>query len=119
MVPVVQVWVAKEGKSRPWMRKFVSVVKSSAMKAAKADKKGVQGLAEVGAYSEQNAWSDDSYLAIRADHDELAKLVLDAAKKALPVGGGGVPGSRGYRGSGAKGGSGEYAYHWHSFGIGD
>jgi hypothetical protein len=77
------------------------------------------GLAEIGIFHVQNSYSDDSYLAVRADSDAIAKLVIQAFKKVVRPGGGGVPGSS-YRAQGSvDGGSGAYTYHYHSFGIGD
>jgi hypothetical protein len=69
---------------------------------------------------QQNSWSDDGYLIAKSDSNDLAAIVIAAIKKAVPVTGGGVPGSS-YRGSGQvkREAPGEYSYHDSSFGIGD
>jgi hypothetical protein len=123
----VEVWISPEGKKTDFMAKLAKAlppVLSAAMQkegmypAGKMSPSCV-GLAEIGTFHQQNSWSDDSYIAIRADTDEIAKIVGDVQKKVVPVGGGGVPGSS-YKGSGMqKQADGEYVYHHYSFGIGD
>ena len=78
------------------------------------------GYIEIGEKNEQNSWSDDTYIAFRADTPGLLKIAAEALEKACPVNGGGVPGSSSYRGSGMKEPSGlEQVYHYSSYGIGD
>tara|TARA_Y100000310_G_scaffold217756_1_gene218832 strand:- start:2688 stop:3227 length:540 start_codon:yes stop_codon:yes gene_type:complete len=128
----VDVWVSPEGRKHAWASKLASVLKPIAIKALKAEgmfptnEKGYRvapecvGMVEIGQFTEQNSYSDDSYLAIRADTDRLARMVAGAVENVLPVSGGGVHGTYGYKGSGLKKGSdGEYVYHYSSFGIGD
>lgn len=127
--PDIQVWISPAGKKLSWMPKLkaeLERVLGAEMERTKGfayqrGKEGdvCQGLAEIGDFSVQNSYSDDSYIAVRADIDGTAKAVLDAVKKVVKTGGGGVAGSR-YSASGAvAGGNGEYTYHYSSFGIGD
>lgn len=130
-VPKIDVWFSSEGKKLKWALPFAKQVVPPLTDAMKKEgmfptEKGYRkdpscaGLAELGTFNIQAAYSDDSYVAIRAETDEIAKIIIDAMQKALPVTGGGVPGTYGYKGSGPKQLSdGIWIYHWSSFGIGD
>lgn len=129
----VKVWLSKEGMAAHWLKSgaFERALRDDAIKAMTdegmfpKDPKGYAmapaciGLAEIGHWHEQNSWSDDSYLALRADTPEIALIIKKAIDRALPITGGGVVGARGYRGSGWTGAGTEWAYHYNSFGIGD
>jgi hypothetical protein len=119
----VEVWISPAGKKNSWIAKLGKALQAplaGALDTASYDLKGkCRGLVEIGQFSMQNSWSDDSYVAVRADTEEIARVVMETLKKVLPVSGGGVPGSTGYKGSGEqKQGDGEYVYHYSSFGIG-
>jgi len=133
LVPTVEVWVSKDGKKAKWLASgaFHKALEPLILKAMEKEgaypKKGGYtvepesvGLAEIGQFHVQNPYSDDAYLAVRADSDAIAKLVIEAFKKVVKPGGGGVVGSSSYKAHGTvEGGSGEYTYHYNSFGIGD
>lgn len=131
-LPKVDVWASAAGKKLKWATEFAKLVVPALADAVKkegmfpTDPKGYRkelvcsGLAELGTFNIQNPYSDDAYVAIRAESDEIGKIILDALQKALPITGGGVPGSYGYKGHGAESaGNGVWIYHWSSFGIGD
>lgn len=109
--------------SAPWMSKLVSSIKNSVQKTFDIGQgDAICGVAYIGEFSQQNAWSDDAYIAVKSDNKRLAAGMIGAVKRNVPVGGGGVVGTYGYKGSGAvesAAGGTEYSYHYSSWGIGD
>lgn len=77
-------------------------------------------VVQMGAWSKQESWSDDSGYVVKSDNDaEFAKEIASVLPKQFPITGGGVPGSTSYRGSGWRH-RGPYLWVWNdsSFGIG-
>jgi len=120
------------GKRKKWMNRFIRATERGILRVLesqvkmspdeKAEEGGtIVGTAEIGEFGRQHSWSDDSYIAVQSDNKRLAKGLINAVKKIVPVTGGGVPGSS-YRGTGrvesAAGGT-EYSFHYDSYGIGD
>jgi len=78
-------------------------------------------VAQVGWWTEQASYSDNSGYAVTATNPVFGQYIADFLPKFFPIGGGGVPGSYGYKGSGwtGTGSSNEWVWHNYSFGIGD
>ena len=78
-------------------------------------------VAQMGAWSKQEAWSDNSGYVVKSDNDaEFAKAIASVLPVQFPITGGGVPGTTSYRGGGWLH-RGPYLWVWNdaSFGIGD
>lgn len=76
--------------------------------------------AQMGMWSRQESWSDDSGYVVKSDNDaDFAKVIASVLPKQFPLTGGGVPGSTSYRGAGWLH-RGPYLWVWEdsSFGIG-
>lgn len=76
--------------------------------------------AQMGMWSRQESWSDDSGYVVKSDNDaDFAKVIASVLPKQFPITGGGVPGSTSYRGAGWIH-RGPYLWVWNdsSFGIG-
>lgn len=77
--------------------------------------------AQMGMWSTQEAWSDNSGYVVKSDSDpDFAEAIALVMPKLFPIMGGGVPGSTSYRGSGWRV-RGPTVWVWEdsSFGIGD
>lgn len=77
--------------------------------------------AQLGMWSTQEAWSDNSGYVVRSEsNSDFAEAIAMVLPKMFPITGGGVPGSTSYRGSGWRV-RGPKVWVWEdaSFGIGD
>jgi len=116
-----EIGVSVSGQHKVWLPKVLQVAEESIRKmiGITVHPDVLDGKVEIGVYSTQEAWSDDSYIAVWSDNPKLAKGLIGIVAKYVPLTGGGVPGSY-YRGSGQiSGKDNQYSFHYSSFGIGD
>jgi hypothetical protein len=126
-MPSVEIMAKPDGAKQPWMRAFANKVRPllereiAKQKYSTPQEDTCVGVAEIGSYSTQESYSDDSYLIVRSDEPTLTRTIMKVLKEVRPTTGGGVPGSSGYRGSGVQktSDSAVLLYNWSSFGIGD
>ena len=126
MLPSIEIMAKPAGAKQSWMRQFANKARPLLDREIAKQKYGTPqeetcvGVAEIGAYSTQESWSDDSYLIVRSDEPRLAKIIMGVLQQVRPISGGGVPGSS-YSGRGAEKTSdpGVWLYNWSSYGIGD
>jgi len=125
-LPSIEILAKPEGAKHTWMRAFANKARPllereiAKQKYSTPTEETCIGVAEIGSYSSQESWSDDSYFIVRSDEPRLAKIIVDVLQQVRPITGGGVPGSS-YRGRGAEKTSdpGVWIYNWSSYGIGD
>jgi len=131
----VNTMITSAGRKQKWMNSATREIERGLQKVLKEqptkeygfneplpEGEEIAGVVQIGEYSVQNSWSDDGYIAVKASTPRAALGAIKVIKKYAGTTGGGVPGSSGYKGSGAisKGDvPTEYSYHYSSFGIGD
>jgi len=118
----VKVLMTPMGQKTPWLRKLDPTLKlvvvpilREAMKFPETDDQCLD-LAEIGVFEK----GPDKFIALRAESQGLAIILMKVISRLCPITGGGVSGTYGYRGTGwSKASPIEWTYHWSSFGIGD
>lgn len=119
--PKIDVWLSPIGKKRSAMPKLVAAFQAKlpsevlrtkgaeftpGVNGGRSEGKVCTGLAEICSWTEQGGYGDSTYIGIRADRDEMGRVVAEICKDVL-------------KGESITGSDGEYIFRESYHSIGD